>query len=73
MLLAVAEDRATLRSDLSADVLCSLFGLRSHADGEESQVAESNALAVEDKLLQAVEHIHHHAVHSAAAIRRVVG
>ena len=46
--------------------------MRFHADGEETEVAETNALAVEDELLQAVEHVHHHTVHGASAVRRVV-
>ena len=45
---------------------------RTHADGEEPQVAQTHTLAVENQLLQAVEHIHHHAVHGASAVRRVV-
>ena len=48
------------------------LAMRFHADGEETEVAETNALAVEDKLLQAVEHVHHHAVYGASAVRRVV-
>lgn len=48
----VAHDEVHLLDALSAHVLGSFFGLRSHADGEESQVAESYALAVEDELLQ---------------------
>ena len=45
---------------------------RTHTDGEQTQVAESHALAVEDKFLHAVEHVHHHAVHGATTVRRVV-
>ena len=62
----VAHDEVHLLDALSADVLGSLFGLRSHADGEESQVAESYALAVEDELLQAVECIGEHTVDTAS-------
>ena len=45
---------------------------RLDTDGEQTQVAKSYVLTVEDKLLHAVEHIHHHAVNGATAVRRVV-
>ncbi len=62
----VAHDEVHLLDALGAHVLGSLFGLRSHADGEESQVAEAYALAVEDELLQAVESIGEHTVDTAS-------
>lgn len=68
----VAHDEVHLLDALSAHVLGSLFGLRSHADGEESQVAEADALAVEDELLQAVECIGEHTVDTASRVGRAV-
>lgn len=59
------------------DALCgylgsAVLGMGGHAHGEEAKLAESHALAVEDKLLQVVEGIHQHAVDAATGVRGAV-
>ena len=56
----------------SRNLVLRVHTLGSHADGEETEVGETYALAVEDEFLQAVECVHQNSVDSASGVRRVV-
>ena len=53
-------------------LLLAHLATRSHADGEQSEVGETNALAIQNQMLQAVEGVHQHTVDSTTAVWRVV-
>ena len=53
-------------------LLLAHLATRSHTDGEQSEVGETNALAVQNQMLQAVEGIHQYTVDSTSAVWRIV-
>ena len=56
----------------SCHLLLGILRLGAHTDGEQSEVRETHALAVENQLLQMVECIHQHTVDSTTRVRRAV-
>ena len=53
-------------------LLLAHLATRSHTDGEQSEVGETHALAIQNQMLQAIEGIHQHTVDGASAVWRVV-
>ena len=70
--LGVAEDEVNALDALCGDLGCRLLTTRAHAEREETEVGEADALAVEDEFLEAVEGVHQNAVDGASRVRRVV-
>ena len=56
----------------SRHLLLGILRLGAHADGEQTEVRETHALAVENQLLQMVECIHQHTVDGTTRVRRAV-
>ena len=56
----------------SRHLLLGVLRLGAHTDGEQSEVRETHALAVENQLLQMVECIHQHTVDSTTRVWRAV-
>ena len=53
-------------------LLLGILRLRSHTDGEQTEIRETHTLTVENQLLQMVESIHQHTVDSTSGVRRTV-
>ena len=53
-------------------LLLAHLATRSHTDGEQTEVGETNALAVQNQMLQSIQRIHQYTVDGASAVWRVV-
>ena len=70
--LGVAHDEVYASDAGSVHLLGVVLTTRGHADGEETQVGEAYALAIEDEFLEAVEGVHQNTMYGATRVRRVV-
>ena len=70
--LGVSYDEVHALDALCGDLVLGVLRLGGHADGEEAEVAETHALAVEDEFLEMVEGVHQHTVDAASGVRRAV-
>ena len=70
--LGVAHDEVYASDAGSVHLLGVVLTTRGHADGEETQVGEAYALAIEDEFLEAVEGVHQNTMYGATRVRRAV-